>query len=446
MPSTVTFQKWFEDQYAKTDRRRSHPKKFIGVRNAHIDGKITPQSIMSGRGRGRQLRELLTDPDKLAAHPFLPFLKQGKRERKFVRPPKSYTGWEQNKFPHIKYRPIMYAGHMDACIFSFHDYELGKLYEAELAMRGLTEHVIAYRSIDGKSNVDFAHEAFQELTQRSDCDCLLVDVKSFFEHLDHKRLHARWDTLLPGGFAGNPSHQTVFDRITEYRQLDLPKAKMTLRKHSVRYGPCRTVKDRFCTMNEYNHYLKKNLVKKNKRGYGIPQGSPISGLLANVYLLDFDGWAVERIVHDLGGIYQRYSDDIFILCPKEMANQLYGEIKQNLSTEKLEVGYKKTEAFRKHDGLSRLENISKEVELKARQTREQVQYLGFHFDGESTSFRSSTLSRHFRGCGSHRYFNSSRHKIRLSVLATQANKVGRVRRYNHQKRTQQKIKYSIQAD
>jgi len=48
--------------------------------------------------------------------------------------------------------------------------------------------------------------------------------------------------------------------------------------------------------------------------HGIPQGSPISDLLANMYLLNFD-CAVRKILDALGGSYLRYSDDILLVAP-----------------------------------------------------------------------------------------------------------------------------------
>ena len=49
---------------------------------------------------------------------------------------------------------------------------------------------IAYRHIDknpkgtGKSNIDFAAEAFKEIEQRKNCYAVGLDIKKFFDTLD----------------------------------------------------------------------------------------------------------------------------------------------------------------------------------------------------------------------------------------------------------------------
>ena len=58
----------------------------------------------------------------------------------------------------------------------------------------------------------------------------------------------------------------------------------------------------------------KSIIEKHYKPYGIPQGAPISDLLANLYLLDFD-IAISAKANLAGGRYYRYSDDIFIIIP-----------------------------------------------------------------------------------------------------------------------------------
>ena len=49
-------------------------------------------------------------------------------------------------------------------------------------------------------------------------------------------------------------------------------------------------------------------LKKDKKDYGIPQGFPISGVFANVYLIEFDQM-LQQICRRVGGFYRGYSDD-----------------------------------------------------------------------------------------------------------------------------------------
>lgn len=49
-------------------------------------------------------------------------------------------------------------------------------------------------------------------------------------------------------------------------------------------------------------------LKKDKKDYGISQGFPISGVFANVYLIEFDQM-LQQICRRVGGFYRGYSDD-----------------------------------------------------------------------------------------------------------------------------------------
>ena len=57
-----------------------------------------------------------------------------------------------------------------------------------------------------------------------------------------------------------------------------------------------------------------SLVQKNKLPHGIPQGAPISDLIANFYLLEFDK-VMANYAQAQGGRYMRYSDDILLILP-----------------------------------------------------------------------------------------------------------------------------------
>ena len=73
--------------------------------------------------------------------------------------------------------------------------------------------------------------------------------------------------------------------------------------------------NKICSAKLFRTIISENskLIKKNpNETKGIPQGTNLSGTLANIYMLDFD-LAIQNFVNNVGGYYRRYSDDILIL-------------------------------------------------------------------------------------------------------------------------------------
>lgn len=140
---------------------------------------------------------------------------------------------------------------------------------------------------------------------------------------------------------------------------------------------------------------RRSLVHKNFKPYGIPQGAPISDLLANLYLLDFDvlvaGW-----IETLGGSYFRYSDDILVVVPGDAAaaldimNRIRNAIGQFGS--KLVIKEEKSSAF----VFTKTSKFQTFKLLHGNQGQNGLEYLGFRFDGRSVYIRDSTLSNLYR--------------------------------------------------
>jgi len=51
---------------------------------------------------------------------------------------------------------------------------------------------------------------------------------------------------------------------------------------------------------------------------GIPQGSPMSAVLSNIYMIDFDK-RLNQLAIQKGFLYKRYCDDILIVCAQEVS-------------------------------------------------------------------------------------------------------------------------------
>jgi len=133
-----------------------------------------------------------------------------------------------------------------------------------------------------------------------------------------------------------------------------------------------------------------SLVEKNMDTWGIPQGAPISDLLANLYLIDFD-CELNRIAIENKGAYFRYSDDIILIIPKEInevtdiMNYIYHRI--SFYGEKLVIKPEKsTLHYYSHQG-----DRQTFTRILGTQGAQGVEYLGFRYDGKSVYLRDNTL-------------------------------------------------------
>jgi group II intron reverse transcriptase/maturase len=87
----------------------------------------------------------------------------------------------------------------------------------------------------------------------------------------------------------------------------------------------------------------------NRRG--IPQGSPISPLLANLYMRRFVlGWKMLGLEQSLGSRIVTYADDLVILCRKGRADEALQQLRKIMSKLKLTVNEEKTRICRVPEG------------------------------------------------------------------------------------------------
>jgi RNA-directed DNA polymerase len=89
--------------------------------------------------------------------------------------------------------------------------------------------------------------------------------------------------------------------------------------------------------------------RDNRRG--IPQGSPISPLLANLYMRRFVlGWKMLGLERSLGSRIVTYADDLVILCRKGKAEEALQRLREVMSKLKLTVNERKTRICKVPEG------------------------------------------------------------------------------------------------
>lgn len=387
--------------------------------------------------------ELANDPIKVASHAFYPFITYISGWTKFA---KAGTKGE------AKERPISYAARADSYVFMKYRELLSENYEKALAERGLSENVVAYRKIidptsqSGKCNIHFARQAFDEIARQRDCFAITLDISKFFQNIDHKNLQTVWCNLLGKNRLPN-DHFQVFKAITRYSHVDKEKLFKRLgfigpltsksRNGTPHIGytkPRHQIPIQLCTPHEFRQKVsggngRENIIQVNTANRGIPQGSPISDLLANIYLIEFDT-DVLTYMSALGGFYMRYSDDIFLVLPSAGNDPMtveefvrtrienYGDklrIKKSKSTifqffkngdrQRYEIifdGNSKAEISKAvisdmikngidpntPESLTKIENERE----KGRTNLNGLDYLGFRYDGKNIYFRDSTIS------------------------------------------------------
>lgn len=318
-----------------------------------------------------------------------------------------------------KIRPISFASHIDGLIFGFYAYALTRIYEDYIAKAGFSSYALAYRSnLDGKCNIQFSKEVFDEIKKRGNCTAIALDIKGYFDHIDHKCLKTKWCKII--GSNQLPEDQLkLYKALTQYSYVNknsiLKKYNVNLRKlpnqpktlldlvpgHKKDYEKFQRLRDdKLIVINKTKN-------KDTKESIGIPQGSGMSALLSNIYLIDFDS-DINKKAKEEGFLYWRYCDDILIVCDSDKAEFLQKFTIDKIANEyHLEIQPKKVELteFRPNSkGKMRAFNKKKQIEKGIQLTNavneklyyKSLQYLGFEFNGQDIFIRTSSLSRYFK--------------------------------------------------
>ncbi|MFB0846553.1 reverse transcriptase domain-containing protein [Paenibacillus oleatilyticus] len=330
----------------------------------------------------KNVRKNLQDPSYIASHSFYPFIHYTITTRKYKK---------EKVLSEPKKREIYYASHMDGYIFKYYGEVLNNLYNKVCHDKGIDQVSIAYRNNkNGKSNIHYAAEVIEFITNQERAFIFVSDFSKYFDSLDHKLLKERLKAVLGEKSKLPKDWWNVFKHLTQFSWVEKELLIKDLESTKGRLKD-RNNKDRYYTPVEFREFRKRVQISTNTSIYGIPQGTAISAVLANIYAIDLDEM-LNNFVTMLGGIYRRYSDDIIIVIPIKQGDtdqtpDYISFIRETVEKNKITMGEGKTNAL-----FYANKKIYKEVEGI---TQSKLDYLGFAFDGTRVKLREKSLYKYY---------------------------------------------------
>lgn len=355
------------------DEKKYRTKKYI-----HFDCSVNIKTVEG----------YVTDADKVSVHSFLPLIHYVVSSEKFNQ--KKYKEKEMF-FIDPKERDIKYAGHLDNHIYKYYSETLQSEYYNQWCIENnLDDCILAYRNNKkGKSNINFSAEIISKIVAMEESFVLVGDFAQYFDKIEHRQLK---DNLLEVLDMEKLSSDlfNVFQSVTKYGYYERKLLDEIF--GNVNDLKRRKIKSYFNQLSEFRQFKKKYKVCSNKAGIGIPQGTAISATLANIYAINFDK-KVNKIALFYGGLYRRYSDDFIMVLPKKNFKEVsefmeLDKLIRNIAQEnKIEIQESKT-------GIYEYRN-REIVNLKNKEV-DNLDYLGFVFDGKSVQMRGKGPYKFYR--------------------------------------------------
>ena len=350
--------------------------------------------------RASEIRKVVSSSSKFAQWEFYPFLQILTKTPRFRYDPKA--GMPKRS---VKERPICFAAHQDALIYGFCSHCITKEYETYIHAQGFANSVLAYRTdLDGDCNIQFAKQAFDYIRSLGECTAIALDISSFFDTLDHGLLKTCWLKIIGQQRLPEEDYK-LYKTLTQFAYAEqedlLSHLNVDLKKLKPRP---RSLLDLFPDRNHAGFFrtLRRQGVICINRGVGIPQGSPMSAVLSNIYMVDFDQH-VSQIANQMGFLYRRYCDDILLICPTELADQVKKDVYSKIKECKLIIQPRKEEEIQfRYDSKGKLRALNgKRLRNNPKRMKpgyehyfyKPLQYLGFEFNGQSALIRNSSICR-----------------------------------------------------
>lgn len=395
------------------------------------------------------VKSYVNDFNKIRTHSFLPLIHKTIISRRF-RPDssnltKNPSGKRKRVLHEPKIRDIFFPSHLDSLILSRYNELLVNAYEDYVEKSNFNKSVVAYRKIPispgsdfNKCNIDFAKTSFEFILNNNteELTVIVADVTSFFDNLNHENLKKQWRKVL-GKTKLPDDHYNIFKMLTNIKYVEgdqlfkrlnntvlvkkgvanSAKNKVIIRKrlNNIKYFKEKNVVA-FCKKDDFlkNHL---NLIISKNNKVGIPQGTPLSATLANIYMLDFDQVIFDH-VSLIDGFYQRYSDDLLIICKKQHEDDIIRLIREKIDTlVNLKIESKKTKIYRFENVSGKFTGFEIDEITKRKNSNKTLEYLGFSFDGQRVLIKNSGFSKFYRNMKS-----SLRKSISLALFSKNPDK------------------------
>lgn len=345
---------------------------------AHFDEKVSLDKVWN----------YISNPDNIRKHGFYPFIHYEKKFNKFTK--RDGMGYIKEKSRHL-----CYSAHIDRYIYSYYGYLLNQKYNKYLEERNMDMVAVAYRDNLHKSNIHFAKRAFDCIRETRESFVIIGDFSHFFDSLDHAYLKKQICDVLDVEILP-PDYYAVFKNITKYSIWELTELlKLNNLTDTEEDIQILNSKRRVLSEKEFKKH-KKEFIIRHKENYGIPQGSAISAVLANIYMTTIDE-KMDKLAGKFNGLYMRYSDDFIIILPrisedsfKIALNDIMGEIKLIpnliLQPDKTQIYKYKDTTLKSCNSLFLDDMVN---------GKNEIDYLGFTFDGKEVTIRDKTISKYY---------------------------------------------------
>lgn len=375
-----------------------------GRNYAHFDKKISLKTVWN----------YISNSKNIISHSFFPFIYYVQKFEKF-------DSKETNKIKEKK-RPICYSSHMDRYIFSYYGFKLNQKYNKRIVQDKIDDCVLAYRdNLENQNNIHFAKRAFDFIKEQESCFVMIGDFTHFFDNLEHKYLKDMLCSLLNVNKLPD-DHYAVYKNITKFSKAYLTNL---LKINDFNEDSAKNIielnkQDIILPLDKFRE-LKKNeklIIEKNPHNYGIPQGSSISAVLSNIYMLEFDK-KINDYVKSNNGLYLRYSDDFIIIFPNLNNTEFtekYDEIKKIIKIPKLDLQTEKTQIF-KYESKKVIGCNHLFTDNKSKQ-KNSLDYLGFTFDGQKITIRDKTITKYY-----YRTYRKADNIIKMKWLSSKGNRI-----------------------